>query len=97
MTYLDFIKEYIYKEPSNIGYRFVYDDNDNIVIDDSGYKREEIRDDSLYRANLMGIMLDWIFEGRHLARRRLSRSKYRKLCKKVKARHNKLSRKYRWK
>lgn len=85
--YNDFIKEYLFQVPSDI----MYVCKPCMSVFDDGIEK---RDESHRKLNLIGIILDWRFTGRYEARKSLSRSKYRRLCKRVERRFKRLERRY---
>lgn len=85
-TYNDFIKEYLFKVPSDI----VYTSKGRFLLEDM----VEERDEKYRKYNAMGMIFDWYMNGQYEARKCLPRSKYRKLCKRVEMRFKSLERKY---
>ena len=89
----EFLKEYVYYEISSIMYKY---HGDGLENDPKEIEWAEVdMGESGIRANLLGIRLYWLFEGRYEARRTLPRSKYRRLCKRVEGRFRKLMKRYR--
>jgi hypothetical protein len=85
----EFLKDYVYYEVDSTMYEF------GDVSEDGELNWNKIdMGESGIRANILGIYLSWLFEGRYKARRTLPRSKYRRLCKRVEGRFRKLMKRY---
>lgn len=85
----EFLKDYVYYEVDSAMYEF------GDVSEDGELNWNKIdMGESGIRANLLGVRLTWLFEGQYEARRKLPRSKYRRLCKRVDRRFRKLMKRY---
>lgn len=89
MKYIDFIEKYVYYVPEDVVYEMK--DGGNFMNDEDWV---ELIDEKYRKYNLMSMQLDWALQGRRAARLALSRSKFRKLQKKVMRRFKVLSRRY---
>jgi len=85
-----FLKDYLYYKLSP--YLYEYDCEGIVDFSDDSKWIEIDEGDTGRRMNMYSIKIEWIVQGKQEAREQLSRSKYRRLCKRVDARFRKLNR-----
>lgn len=81
MKIIDFIKEYEYKEVSDVMFKM-----ETIVTKDTksnDIEYVEIRDPSYKYYNAMGMVLSWCYEDSKKAKKIMSRKKFRRLNNRI--------------